>query len=419
MQIPMNRCRTVKFQTVWNRTNFLRMSIDRFIRLDRRLYRRMQYVFYASDACSVQRMIISFREMASRFISCDMGFKIEYEPEEICKIPYLLMFHNTKSINKKTFLSCLYLFITIELNSMTLQNRPNEPNIRRKTRNTFREWKFILMSAWAFHFAASFAVILLGSMRYGDDRKYIPVDTQNLDGDCFKAYVNVLASSAAEEGGIICCTKETADGICGVVPSFLLFARRLTKLPEAWLLPLFPLLVRWAVQFTQGGSTNTTTTKRRFYLYIGLIQIRGWILYLFFDKIENFMVQPAGKQCWYDDVLKSYQAPCAGQVTDYSDHIVLFYAQILPIALAELLFSFMVPYWKKKSFLVPTILSTGLLYLYAIAFLAAYKTVAYYHTLFEIGVGYLISLLTQVPLFLIMSTSLMEPVRDYFFGIST
>ena len=131
------------------------------------------------------------------------------------------------------------------------------------------------------------------------------------------------------------------------------------------------------------------------------------------------MVPPAANECWYDGNLKSYQSPCQGQTFDYSDHMVLFFAQILPIPLTEILFSFAVPYWKSKSFLIPAILSITMIFLYVITFLQTYRTAAYFHTMLEIWVGYLISLLTQVPLFLIMSTSLMEPVRDYFFGIST
>jgi hypothetical protein len=99
--------------------------------------------------------------------------------------------------------------------------------------------------------------------------------------------------------------------------------------------------------------------------------------------------------------------------------MVLFFAQILPIALTEVLFSFVAPYWKKHSVLVPTILVAGLLYMYLISLFSTYKTSAHFHTLFEIGIGYLISLLIQIPLFLIMTTSLMEPIRDYFFGRGT
>lgn len=304
--------------------------------------------------------------------------------------------------------------ISIESDTMT--------NVRRQDVPKFREWRRKLASAWAFHFAASIAIIWFGSFRYDDDRKYIPIDAGKLEDQCSKAYVNVLASSMSGNGAIICCSQEITDGICRSVPGYLIFAGRLARLPEAWLLPLFPLLLRGAVDFSrrqQRNESNTNYWKRRLFLYFFLIQVRGWILYLLFDKIENLLVQPAEDECWYDDLLRSHQTSCEGKVTDYSDHVVLFFAQILPIPLTEVLFSFAVPYWKNRTFLVPSILVTGLLYLYLISFLATYKTVAYFHTLHESGVGYVISLLIQIPLFLITSTSFMEPIRNYFFGRDT
>lgn len=299
---------------------------------------------------------------------------------------------------------------------MTLQNRPNEPNTRSQTRSKFREWRPRLMVVWAFHFAASIAIILLGTLKNDDNGKYIPIDAETIEDDCSKAFLNIFASSASENEAIVCCTNETSNGICQALPSFLLFAKRLTKFPEAWLVPLYPLLIRWIVQCVQKSGYNSTYTKRRFCLYLGLILIRGFILYLLFEKIESLVVPPAANECWYDGNLKSYQSPCQGQTFDYSDHMVLFFAQILPIPLTEILFSFVVPYWKNKSFLIPTILSITMIFLYVITFLQTYRTAAYFHTMLEIWVGYLISILIQVPLFLITSTSVMERTRDYFFG---
>jgi len=301
---------------------------------------------------------------------------------------------------------------------MPAQHRVNGHYKRRHSLNKFREWQPMLTSAWVCHFGVSSALILWGSNHYDEDRKYIPIDTKTIQGSCDKAYVNVFASSSSDIGSIVCCTEEITDGICGSTPSFLLLARRLTRLPEAWLLPLFPVLIRGVVQFARSHQqigSITVNGKRRFYLYIGLIQIRVWVLYLLFDKVEDLVVQSAGDTCWYDRFRHNYQAPCQGTATDYSDHIVLFFAQILPIAFTEVLFSFVAPYWKNHSFLVPAILSTGLLYLYVITLFAVYKTVAHFHTLFEVVVGYCISLLIQIPLFLVLSTSLMVPVRDYFF----
>ena len=290
---------------------------------------------------------------------------------------------------------------------------------------------------WICHFILSIVMILWGCIQNNDGHKYIRISTSALEMDCTKAYANVFASSITDNGAVICCTQEITDGICGSSPWYLPLARRLARFPEAWLLPLFPLIVRRVAQFVirqkerQRGSNIAnekeskrsgeieTFTNRRFYLYFGLIQIRTWILYFLFDKFENLIVQPAGDGCWYQNHLRSHHHTCDGKETDYSDHIVLVFAQILPIALTETLFSFLAPYWKHNGYqgkVVPTILSTGLLYLYAISFLQVYDTSAYFHTHFEIFMGYLISLLIQIPLFLIMSTPLMKPFTHYFFG---
>jgi len=327
-----------------------------------------------------------------------------------------------RRVFEQTSAVCCNRIIASDPDNMPIQQQPQST----ATFIQFYVWRPTLASVWACHFAASISIILWGSIRYYDDRKYIPIDRDTVDDQCSKAYANVLASSVTENGAIVCCTPEYTDGICGSSPWYLLFAQRLARLPEAWVLPLFPLMVRAVVQFARrqqrGSNTTNGKTWRRLYLYIGLIQIRGWILYLLFDKVEDLVVQPAGHECWYDKFLRSHQNPCQGKATDYSDHIVLFFSQILPIPLTEVLISFEAPYWRNHSFLrkaVPTILLTGLLYLYLISFLATYKTSAYFHTLYEVAIGYLISLLIQIPLFLIVSTSIMEPIRDYFFDLGS
>lgn len=296
-------------------------------------------------------------------------------------------------------------------------------------------WRIVWV--WICHFLVSIIMILLGCIQNRDDHKYIPISISDLDYKCTKAYANVFASSITESRALICCTLEVADGICGSSSRHLPLVRRLARFPEAWLLPLFPLIVRRVTRFatrriqrqyasnianekeSKQNNEVDTFTKRRFYLYICLIQIRTWILYVVFDQFENLIVQPDGDECWYKTHLRSHQHSCSGKETDFSDHIVLVFAQILPIPLAETSFSFVVPFWNNNGYqgkVVPTILSTGLIYLYAISFLQIYRTSAYYHTRFEIFIGYLISLLVQIPLFLITSTSLMGASKTYFFG---
>jgi len=94
---------------------------------------------------------------------------------------------------------------------------------------------------------------------------------------------------------------------------------------------------------------------------------------------------------------------CGGRGFDYSDHIVLYFAQILPIALMEVLHSTIVqPFWGSScNPWIPLLLWMGLLYLYLINAIGALKTAIYFHTPLEVVVGYVISLLYQIPLCLL------------------
>ena len=177
-------------------------------------------------------------------------------------------------------------------------------------------------------------------------------------------------------------------------------------------------------------------TKRRLYLYIILIQLRGWILYLLFDTIEEMIVSSSHSdtQCWYSHLLQAHYSECQGRVTDFSDHVVLYFAQILPIALTEVIHSFAVPYWQtaiKNSMssragvfswflnsarLIPTVLLLWMGNLYIITFLGAYKTARFFHTGPEIFIGYLISLLLQIPLFVVQCTQAFPALTNYLFG---
>lgn len=328
----------------------------------------------------------------------------------------------------------------------------------RDLNNLHREWRPILVIVWICHFTVSVLIITWVGLQ-SEDHKYIPVDVnaigeedgKNGGSQCAKAYVDVRATSIHETGAFVCCMPSDDEGICRTIPWYLYFVRRLVHFPEVILLPLFPLLLRGIMNFVtqqQGGSDSTQFkrqqeinifTGRRFILYICLIQIRWWVLYILFNAIEDQIFVPEENVCWYDNLLRKHHIPCQGKAFDFSDHIVLYFAQILPIMLTEVLFSF-VTYWRyekvqrtvqstsisskvcsstiklKTVRLVPIILTVGMLYLYVISFFGTYTTVAYFHTSSEVIIGYLISLLVQIPLFLIQCTSLMEYVRDYFFG---
>jgi len=128
---------------------------------------------------------------------------------------------------------------------------------------------------------------------------------------------------------------------------------------------------------------------------------------------------------------------------DFSDHVVLYFAQIIPIALVEILHALFPrgggpPYYQwwlsarlprqprtntvsgyfNRFFhhVVPLILSLWMVNLYVVTFLGAFKTAAYFHTGPEVWVGFVISLLVQIPLMVLQTTNLFPKQQEYFFG---
>jgi hypothetical protein len=127
------------------------------------------------------------------------------------------------------------------------------------------------------------------------------------------------------------------------------------------------------------------------------------------------------QNCWYGRLLHREQAQCIGRAFDFSDHVVLYYVQILPIALVETLYAFQYPYWLPENesagkkdesnntrwarwmrlYAMPSILAFSHLYLQVISAAGAYKTAAYFHTVGEIYAGFVVSLGVAVPLMLL------------------
>jgi len=218
---------------------------------------------------------------------------------------------------------------------------------------------------------------------------------------------------------------------CHPQPNYLIFASRLSQFPEAWLIPIGPLLLRGLLRLIQylngnlpvGESTlssipSFSTTVRRLTLYFSVLLARGVILYSFFNFIEHLIVATpsSDEPCWYQSFLKNFQTPCTGKQFDFSDHVVLYFAQLVPVALSETLYCLQVPFWKKENKVMPAVLIGGLGYLYFITFLGAYKTTAYFHTPAEIFTGFAVSLLVQIPLCLLQCSPKWRRVRSYFYG---
>jgi hypothetical protein len=126
---------------------------------------------------------------------------------------------------------------------------------------------------------------------------------------------------------------------------------------------------------------------------------------------------------------------CAGRAFDFSDHVVLYYAQILPIALIETLYAFQNPYWSFSDdqhihdragfgailrrrippLVLPTLLVGSHLYLQFITATAAYKTAAFFHTPAEVVAGFGVSSIVTLPLLFAQCSSSSWAVSVRFF----
>jgi hypothetical protein len=169
-------------------------------------------------------------------------------------------------------------------------------------------------------------------------------------------------------------------------------AARLSRFPDAWLIPLSPLLLRFAClaaaylnrrlrhyvrrwgRSVRGNGLRQGTRHRehvppqpqpppdlyqqfvplllRLGLYVLIFNFRGWVLYVAFNQVEDSIVSvPHRNTCsWYLAYLRDDQRhECVGRVFDYSDHMVLYYAQLLPIPLLETLYALMNPYWCRST----------------------------------------------------------------------
>jgi hypothetical protein len=286
-------------------------------------------------------------------------------------------------------------------------------------------------------------------IRYCNHSKYVPIGLEKLSDDhCERAFLNVLAVSDRIENAIVCCTDNSSIASpCPSESNFLPFANRLARWPDAWLFPLFPLLFRLLYTAFRGlentyysdkhnsaiiSSFVSMTALRRLGYYVILLNFRGWVLYVGLNAIEDRIVQPVDNEtCWYHEWLRVDQSRCFGRVFDFSDHIVLYYAQILPVALFEFLHTLEYPFWaySRSMFkstdhvaivdrLCPILMCFGICYLYFITCLGVYKTSVYFHTGFEVVVGFLVSSIVQIPLCLIQCSDQMETMRDFLFATS-
>ena len=96
--------------------------------------------------------------------------------------------------------------------------------------------------------------------------------------------------------------------------------------------------------FGQTDGEKLSTTTLRLLFYIATLNFRGWVLYVFLGNLESLMVVPVDDQCWFRELMPS--PSCHARIFDFSDHTVLYMAQILPLPLMETLHSLALPFWK-------------------------------------------------------------------------
>jgi hypothetical protein len=357
----------------------------------------------------------------------------------------------------------------------------------------------------------------------------VRLDPSIIAPHCAKAYANVHSASMDHPYALVCCTDDNSssdktEGFWSFLSSHTgsyeaalcsdkagsVFGMKLSSFPSAWILPLIPLLLRMIIIAYQRvlhkvpcKDNNTWGVQRRFILYFFIMNFRGWALYILLNNLEDVVLEWMSSQyfqtkdsasdativagtstdmhgskqsptCWYQDYLyyeNQRAKACYGQEFDFSDHVVLFFGQILPVAIFEILFCILVPLWNASpgddcatedgddvadegessplvapqqtiginnysltserrvkrqnsrcssgeamfGYAAQILLFMGFLYLNVMTFMAVHHTASYFHTANEVVVGYVISLCVQLPLgylILHMPKTKTRPVND-------
>jgi len=147
-------------------------------------------------------------------------------------------------------------------------------------------------------------------------------------------------------------------------------------------LPLFPFLGRWLV----GHSLQRPW--RRLAFYTTLMMVRLVVLYMGLNQVEGLFRGQSHTDCWYF----AFKQSCGSSSFDFSDHVVLFYGQVLPLLVHEGSWWWTTLHGSKIWVLIPTI------YLYTVTLTSAYRTAAYFHTPAEVWAGWLVSAILPVGL---------------------
>ena len=273
----------------------------------------------------------------------------------------------------------------------------------------------VAKALWTTHFLLTTAVVLMGVLYNGGNSKYIPA---NLAVKCHKAFVNILAKSQEEDGATICCDGFNDSALCRT--SYPLLYKQLTHLPGAWLVPLLPFLLRQITVTLEALDTGLPTESmraslRRLLFYIFVFMVRGFVLFLGANVLEDMLVKTGPDICWYSDLQRGTSI-CHGLQFDFSDHTVLYFGQILPISLMECIHIFVTHRWNKNWKFALLVLFCYLPYLYYITLFGEFSTAAYFHTGSEMLVGYFVSLLIQLPIAYLQCSEGWKSLKEALFG---
>ena len=285
-------------------------------------------------------------------------------------------------------------------------------------------WNASCRKAWTLHFIVCFMAMAAGILYNGNSVKLIPSRLRQ-DG-CTKVLINVLSPS--EESGTVCCSKNMTSDAFGTLCSnrpFPPLYSRLTRFPDAWIIPLIPIILRGLALaletlLTNRPSESWSTYLTRFHVYMLVLSLRFFVLFLGFNWVERQVVGGPPKDCWFSGfvIQREGRSSCKSIPFDFSDHTVLYFGQILVIPLTEIVYAWLLPV-TVGGVALSRLVSASLLYLYFITLFGEFHTAAYHHTGEEILVGYIISFLLQLPMAYLQCYPTWSRIRARVFGIST
>ena len=208
------------------------------------------------------------------------------------------------------------------------------------------------------------------------------------------------------------------------------FSRAILHFPEAWIIPIIPIIIHlclelWAINInssTYRGTQQNAFRKAffRFLFYVSVMCFRGFILYLFLDFLEDIFADwklfgESLSSCWFSDFTRpnARRNICSKQEFDFSDHVVFFFGHLMPLVLVECIFWINSPLRGERIFIdrskvlyrvITTFIFGFWAYVSFLSLFSVYNTAAFFHTKSEIILGYISSLVIQIPLGIICFT---------------